>query len=174
MDSERLSYRAVTPADLQAFHGLVRDEHIRRFMMDGNVFSPEWSLGHIRDSQALLASTGKGLWLAHEKQTGELVGFCGFLLLPEVHDRPELVYALTERFTGRGFATEMAHASIAEARRHAPLDEILASVDAVNAASVRVLQKLGFDRVGTQPGAFGDILMMRLRDAAAREAGASG
>jgi ribosomal-protein-alanine N-acetyltransferase len=171
--SERLTYRPVTPADLDAFHGLVGDEHIRRFMMDGKVFPAEWSLGHIRDSQALVASTGMGLWLAHDKQTGELVGFCGFLVLPEVHAQPELMYAMTARFTGRGLATEMARASIAEARRHAPADEIVASVDEVNAASVRVLEKLGFDRVGTKPGAFGDILMMRLAGAAAMAAQAS-
>ena len=73
---------------------------------------------------------------------------------------------MTARFTGRGLATEMAAASIAEARRHAPFDQILASVDEVNAASVCVLQKLGFDRVGTKPGAFGDILMMSLPGAA--------
>ena len=160
--SERLTYRPVTPADLDAFHGLVRDEHVRRYLMDGNVFPPEWSAGQIRDSQALFASTGIGLWLAHDSQSGALVGFCGFLVLPEVHARPELVYAMAEQFTGRGLATEMARASIAEARAHAPLDEILASVDEVNAASVRVLDKLGFERAGTKPGAFGNMLMMRL------------
>lgn len=163
MLSARLTYRPVAPADLDAFHGLVEDEHIRRYMMDGQSFPREWSAAHIRASQALFERLGVGLWLAHDEQTDELVGFCGFLVLPEVHDGPELVYALRERFTGRGFATEMARASIAEARAHPAFGEIVASVDAVNAASVRILEKLGFDRVGTQPGAFGDMLLLRLR-----------
>jgi RimJ/RimL family protein N-acetyltransferase len=161
--SARLTYRPVAPADLDAFHALVTDEPIRRYMMDGQTFPREWSAGHIRASQALFERLGVGLWLAHDKQTDELVGFCGFLVLPEIHDGPELVYALRERFTGRGLATEMARASIAEARAHAAFGEIVASVDEINAPSVCVLEKLGFERVGTQPGAFGAILLLLLR-----------
>ena len=42
------------------------------------------------------------------------------------------------------------------------LGEIVASVDDVNRASVRVLEKLGFEPVGIRPGAFGDMLLLRL------------
>jgi len=162
MESERLTYRPLAPADLEAFSGLVQDEHVRRYMMDGNVFPPSWSAAHIRQSEALFARLGVGLWLIHEKATGALVGFCGFLVLPEVRREPELVYAMRERFTGRGFATEMARAAIAEARARGAFREILASVDAVNAASVAVLGKLGFRQVDTRPGAFGDMLLFTL------------
>ncbi|HMF44230.1 MAG TPA: GNAT family N-acetyltransferase [Polyangia bacterium] len=162
MDSKRLTYRPLTAADLEAFSGLVQDEHIRRYMMDGNVFPPSWSAGHIRSSEGLFARLGVGLWLVHEKVTGALVGFCGFLVLPEVHNEPELVYAMRGPFAGRGFATEMARAAIAEARARGAFAEILASVDAINAASVRVLDKLGFQHVATRPGAFGDMLFYRL------------
>ena len=106
---------------------------------------------------------GIGLWLAHDRETGELVGFCGYLVLPEVHATPELLYALREPFTGKGLATEMARVCIAEAiRRKAFPDGIVASVDAVNTASVRVLEKLGFERFATRPGAFGDMPFFRL------------
>ena len=40
--------------------------------------------------------------------------------------------------------------------------EIIAAVDEVNAASVRVLEKLGFERVSTLQGAFGDMFSYRL------------
>jgi ribosomal-protein-alanine N-acetyltransferase len=83
-------------------------------------------------------------------------------VLPDVHDAPELVYALRAPFTGRGYATEMARAAVAEARALRAFGEILASVDAVNAASVRVLEKLGFQRTEIRPGAFGDMLLFGL------------
>src|SRR5262245_49151475 len=130
--------------------------------MDGHVLPPSWTAAQIRDSQALFERLGVGLWLVHDRQTGDLVGFCGFLVLPDVHARPELVYAMPERFAGRGCATEMARAAIAEARARAAFAEIVASVDEVNAASVRVLEKLGFQRSGTRPGAFGNMLLFRL------------
>lgn len=67
-----------------------------------------------------------------------------------------------ERFTGRGYATEMAGAAIEEARRHG-CAEIVAGVDEVNAASLRVLEKLGFERTATLQGAFGHMLVCRLQ-----------
>ena len=162
MRSERLTYRAVEPSDLDAFSALVQDEHIRRYMMDGKILPPDWSAAQIRASQELFQRLGVGLWLAHDRETGELVGLCGFLVLPDAVATPELVYALPARFTARGVATEMARACIAEAFGRKAFDEIVASVDAINASSVRILEKLGFVRTATRPGAFGDMLFLRL------------
>ena len=39
---------------LDAFHRLVQDEYVRRYMMDGQVFPREWSEARVRESQALL------------------------------------------------------------------------------------------------------------------------
>ena len=75
--SERLRYRPVEPADLDAFHRLVQDEHVR-------------------------------------------------------------------------LATEMGRASIVQAGTQLGFAEIEADVDEVNAASVRVLEKLGFERLAAR------------------------
>jgi RimJ/RimL family protein N-acetyltransferase len=56
----------------------------------------------------------------------------------------------------------MARAAIAHARSRAGFDEIVADVDAVNVRSVRLLKTLGFERIGTAQGAFGDLLLYRL------------
>ncbi|HJR01914.1 MAG TPA: GNAT family N-acetyltransferase [Methylomirabilota bacterium] len=121
----------------------------------------EWSEQRIRESQALFERRGVGIWLAYERSTDELVGFCGFLHLPSWPE-PQLMYAMPARFGGRGFATEMARASIAHARTRPGLAEIVADVDEINVASVRVLEKLGFARVAVQAGAFGNLLLLRL------------
>ena len=67
-----------------------------------------------------------------------------------------------EHFSGRGVATEMARAAIAQARKQPGFEEIVADVDEVNAASVRVLEKLGFERIVVYQGAFGNLLVLRL------------
>jgi ribosomal-protein-alanine N-acetyltransferase len=162
MMSERLTYTPLTDAAIDDFHQLVCDEHVRRYLMDGEVFPREWSEERIRDSTGLLERRGVGLWLAHTRDTGELVGFCGFLEIPSLHPEPQLVYALFERFTGKGYATEMARASIAEARGHPGFQSIIAGVDGVNTASLRVLEKLGFKKVATHQGAFGDGFLLSL------------
>jgi [ribosomal protein S5]-alanine N-acetyltransferase len=163
MISERMRYLPVAEANLDAFHSLVQDEHVRRYLLDGKPFPREWSEERVRDSESLFARRGVGLQLAYDKATGELVGFSGFLELPEVHPQPQLVYALFERFSGKGYATEMAGASIAAARAQPGFAEFMAGVDEINVASVRVLEKLGFERIARQPGSFGIALLMRLK-----------
>jgi ribosomal-protein-alanine N-acetyltransferase len=101
-----------------------------------------------------------GLWLAQSLPGQQLVGFCGFLEFPSIHPEPQLVYAIFKRFTGQGYGTEMARAAMAEARRHPRFATIVAAVDEVNAASVRLLEKLGFILEATQSGHFGNVLVM--------------
>ena len=161
MRSERLRYRPVEPGDLDVYHRLVQDEHVRRYMMDGHVHPREWAAERIRESQALFDRRGVGTWLVYDKATGELVGFCGFEHSSRTPE-PQLAYAMLERFTRRGFATEMARAAIAEARTRPGFEEIVADVDEINTGSVRVLEKVGFERVEVQPGAFGNVFVLRL------------
>ena len=162
MISERLKYLPVTAETLDDFHGLVQDDHVRRYLMDGQLFPREWSEERVRDSISLFDRRGVGLWLTYDRDTGELVGFCGFLEMPSLHPEPQLVYAMSERFTGNGYATEMASTSIAEARRRQGFSTIVAGVDEANVASVHVLEKLGFRRVAMHPGSFGSVLLLLL------------
>lgn len=50
---------------------------------------------------------------------------------------------------------------MAYARLSARFTDVVASVDEANTASVRVLQKLGFQQVGKQIGSFQNLLVMR-------------
>jgi len=160
--SERLRYRPVKLADLDEFHGLVRDPHVRRYLMDGNLHPRDWSEERIIESESLFQQRGVGVWMVSGLTKNELIGFCGFLEIPRIHSEPQIVYAMFERFSGHGYATEMARTSITHARQSGFAD-IIASVDEVNAASLHILQKLGFERVTTQQGTFGNMLVLRLR-----------
>lgn len=144
MLSDRLRYAPVALENLDRFHSLVRDEHVRRYLMDGNLFPREWSEARVRESQCLFGRRGVGLWLVSDAATDELVGFCGFMEIVSIDPEPQLVYALFEYWRGRGFT------------------QLLASVDEVNAASCRILEKLGFERVATQQGNFGPMFVLRL------------
>ena len=55
----------------------------------------------------------------------------------------------------------MARTVIAAARQRG-FATIIASVDEVNIASFRVLEKLGFERIETMQGDFGNMLLLRL------------
>jgi aminoglycoside 3-N-acetyltransferase len=159
--SERLRYQPVTGEDLRAFHGLIQDDYVRRYMLDGALMPEDWSAARIRDSAALFARRGVGIWLARDRGSGELVGFTGFFEFSPPEPEPQLMYALFDRFAGRGYATEMARAAVARARDQG-FPHVVAEADEVNAASLRVLEKVGFQRVATLTGAFGNMFRLRL------------
>jgi [ribosomal protein S5]-alanine N-acetyltransferase len=163
MFTARLAFTPLTAEQLLAFHDLVTDPHIRRYMMDGQILSREWAAEQIAASLVRFEASGTGLWLASVREGGgSPIGFCGFMTASAAGLGPELVYALREASTGAGLATEMAQAMIAHARAQPGFEQISASVDAVNARSVRILEKLGFRRVEIRQGAFGDMLVLAL------------
>ena len=51
LSSPRLTYEPLALDHLDRFHSLVRDDHIRRYMMDGELFPREWSEERVRQSQ---------------------------------------------------------------------------------------------------------------------------
>lgn len=161
LPTPRLHGVPIAASDLDAFHALVVDAHVRRYLLDGAILDRDWSASRIAESDGLFERRGVGLWLARRRGTGEAVGFCGFLEPGGPGAEPRLVYALIESHAGRGLATEMAAACVAQARA-AGFGSVSADVDAVNAASVRVLERLGFGRESVGTGAFGELRTYRL------------
>lgn len=83
-------------------------------------------------------------------QAGTLIGWAGILTpaLDAGEWGPELAYMLASDWQGMGLATEAAAAVVRDAWLRYALPRLHAVVDAPNAASIRVLQKLGFTRHG--------------------------
>jgi RimJ/RimL family protein N-acetyltransferase len=78
------------------------------------------------------------------------IGWVGLLrsALSERYDGPELQYMIASRAAGKGYATEAAMAVIEDARERQLTRRIIATVDIPNKGSIRVLEKLHFERVG--------------------------
>lgn len=95
MLSNGLRYAPVALENLDRFHSLVRDEHVRRYLMNGNLFPREWSEARVRESHCLFGRRGVGLWLVSDAATDELVGFCGFMEIAAAKDSRNYSPALT-------------------------------------------------------------------------------
>ena len=92
---------------------------------------------------------------------GKFVGWTGLLhtSLTDLYGGPELQYMISGDTFGQGFATEAAAAVVESA---SPDLKIIATVDIPNVGSVRVLEKLGFEREG-QIEAYGSSEMYLYR-----------
>ncbi|HZR82256.1 MAG TPA: GNAT family N-acetyltransferase [Candidatus Binatia bacterium] len=172
--TDRLALRPVARADVEGLHELWMDRDVRRYVWDGTIRPLAETAAIVDRSAALFAQRGFGLWVASarvdakrtargaEAAADRLVGFCGYWFF---HDPPELelLYGLARDAWGRGLATEMARALLAHGFAELGFDEVQASTDAPNVASIRVMERLGmrFHRRADDAGR--DTLFYRIR-----------
>lgn len=145
IETERLCLRPLVPEDLDAVHRLWTDPDVRRYLWDGEEISSETAAGIISGSAGCFEERGFGLWAVIHEEDARLIGFCGFWRFDEGADF-ELVYGISPEYWGRGFATEAGRAAIRHGFEVAGLDHIRASADTPNAASLRVMRKIGMRR----------------------------
>ena len=107
--------------------------------------SPEW-LARAR------AASMVDPWLfgfsATARDTGAVVGACGFKGPPDAEGVVEITYGVDPAHQKRGYATEAAQALIAFAFGSGLVRVVRAHTRPGNVASERVLAKCGFERIG--------------------------
>jgi len=141
--TNRLELRPLTPADTEPLHALWTAPGVRQYLWDGEVIPFERSSEVVAESMRLFETVGYGLWAVRLHSGAELVAFGGYWLFHEP-PRLELLYGVAEPHWGRGLASEVASALITFGLTRCGFREVLASTDAPNVASIRVLEKLGF------------------------------
>ncbi len=102
---------------------------------------------HRNESDEQVRAWVEGTWGVWERESGQLVGDCT-VFFAEEHKEWELAYGLRRDRWGRGYATEAAQACLRHGFEVLGLERIVADVDPANVASVRVLEKCGFERIG--------------------------
>jgi len=138
--TERLILRRVRPAeDFAAMHAVLSDPEAMAFWAT----PPHVSEAQTRDWLAAMAATpaqasavaGDDFIIEYQ---GRAVGKAGF------HCFPDIGYILAREFWGQGLAREALAPIIARGFAVHGLERITADVDPRNAASIRLLEKLGF------------------------------
>ncbi len=146
LETGRLSLRPCGAEDEEQAHALWADERVRHFLFDGRAIPPAEARSFIEGSLENFRRHSYGLWLVFERGSGQFVGFAGLLRSDDA--TPSLLYAIRPDFWGRGYATEAAGAVLRYAFEGLGVACVKADVDEPNAASVRVLEKLGMRRAG--------------------------
>jgi RimJ/RimL family protein N-acetyltransferase len=129
-------------ADVPALHRLWTDARVRRFLWDGKVVPLECTAEIVEKNTRLFEACGFGIWGVRARNATELVGFTGYW---HFHTPPslELLFGGTADHWHRGIATESSRCVMHYGFEALDFRTIEASTDVANAASVRVLEKLG-------------------------------
>jgi [ribosomal protein S5]-alanine N-acetyltransferase len=147
LETRRLELRPLAPDDALELLRVCNDPAVRRHLFDGGPVSEEAAGAMIRHSERDFAEGGVGLFGLRRRGTKGLIGFCG-LFVAEGVGEPELAYALLPSWWGRGLGTEAARAVAGHALEAAGFQRVLVAADGANAASARVIGRLGARPLG--------------------------
>jgi RimJ/RimL family protein N-acetyltransferase len=141
----RLDLRPIVADDAEALHRISNEPEVRRYLWDDEPVEKRTIRDVIFQSAAMFSEEGIGLFGIRRRGSESLIGFVRLSGMNE----PELAYELTRGAWGNGLATEASMACLRHAFERASLERVIVGVDAENAASERVIEKLGMQYVGS-------------------------
>jgi RimJ/RimL family protein N-acetyltransferase len=145
LETERLLLRPHDEADLEAFHAIRSQPEVVLYLYDEPL-----TLEQAREKVTRLVRSrtldAEGDWLSAAvilRETGAYLGDVAFHWVSVQHRTGEIGFALDPAHQGHGFATEAARAMIDWGFGSFGLHRVIGRTEARNAASARVLERLG-------------------------------
>lgn len=145
--TERLTLCPLLLDDVDALHRISNEPSVRRYLWDDELVPRAKIEELVVKSRNMFSDKGLGLFGVRMRESEPLLGFCGFARLDGMEE-PELVYELTRKLWGNGLATEASRACLRHAFETTDMERVIAGADATNAASLRVMERLGMRFVG--------------------------
>lgn len=146
--TERLHLRAATPADAKDMLLYLSDPEVMEYTGMEPFQTTEDVLDEIRWYRSLVEE-GSGIrWGITHKETGKMIGSCGFHNREPKHFRAEIGYELSREYWGKGIASEALQAVVRYGFDHLRLERIEALIEPENEPSLRLVEKNGFLREG--------------------------
>ncbi len=143
LETKRLTLRRLTADDAPFILELLNDPLFLRFVGDKGVRTLGDARGYITHGpMASYAQHGFGLFHVSLKAGGTPIGMCG-LLKREALDDVDVGFAYLPQFSGQGYATEAARATLDYGRTVLGLKRIVAITAPENEGSQNVLRKIG-------------------------------
>ncbi|HJT67472.1 MAG TPA: GNAT family N-acetyltransferase [Pyrinomonadaceae bacterium] len=145
LETERLILRHFNTDDAPFILALLNEPSFLRYIGDKKVRTLEDAGQYILNGPvATYELHGFGLYKVELKDAHTPIGMCGLLKREEL-PQPDIGFAFLPDFWNKGFASEAAAAVLKDARERLKLDRILAIVNPDNEASIKLLEKLGFN-----------------------------
>ncbi|GGV31321.1 GNAT family N-acetyltransferase [Actinomadura sp. LOL_016] len=148
IETERLTLRPFREDDLEGLYAYQSLTEVARFLY----WEPrnlEESRSFLKEKMSAATVEREGDWLVLAvvlRETGELMGEVNLQWRSREHRQGEIGYIFNPAFHGRGFATEAAEVVLRLCFEGLDLHRVVGRIDGRNAASARVLERLGMRR----------------------------
>jgi RimJ/RimL family protein N-acetyltransferase len=149
LETERLILRHVKAEDISYFAEAHADEEVSRHV--GGPIGREDAWRRAMTGAGFWSVLGIGLWAIERRSDGRTIGHVGFFdfqrdIQPTIAGEPEMGWIFAREAHGQGYATEAAKAALAWFDTNFAGISIPAIIDLENAPSIRLAERLGFQR----------------------------
>ena len=155
IETRRLIIREMQPTDDTGMFAMDTDPDVHRYLGGKPYTDIQQSRDTITYVQQQYADLGIGRWSVELKATGEFIGWTGFKRMVERVNghinHLDFGYRHARKFWRQGYGYEAARAALDYGIETLGFRDIFAMTDVENAASRRLLEKLGFQFVEIFP-----------------------
>ena len=148
LNTSNLHLRPSTLADAEGMFAMLSDPESMKYWSDQPVPDIDGALQALRKDLESDAKGNSMCWAVTLKGQDEMIGKCILFQFSQDNHRAEIGYILNRNYWRQGLMQQALEAVIDFAFNTLNLHRIEADIDTENAASLGLLEKLGFEREG--------------------------
>jgi len=148
LQTPRLTLRPPVDSDVPALFAIFRDAESMRYWSRPEMTDPAEAEALLRDVKRLAETGTLFQWGLARREDDLVIGTCTLHRIDRDNRRAEIGYILRRDHWGQGLATEALAALFAHAFGTLGLHRLEADIDPRNAASIRLIERLGFKLEG--------------------------
>lgn len=144
----RVVLRWISENDIDSLFEVFSDPKVMRYWSSGPLANREAAAGMHREIAEGNHNNTMFKWGLALRESDKIIGTATLFNLSLSNGRAEIGYAMGSAHWGKGFMNEALRALVAHAFQQMNLRRLEADVDPRNGASIRTLERLGFQREG--------------------------
>lgn len=145
LETDRLLLRQPTIEDAGFMLRLVNNPSWLQYIGDRKVYTLEDAKNYLLNgSIKSFETSGFGFGIVVLKETGDCIGMCG-LVKRDFLDDIDIGFAFFPEYTGKGYAFEVADATLHYAQNKLGINRIVAITTSDNLSSIKLLKKIGLE-----------------------------
>lgn len=148
LETDRLILRQVTNDDAKSLLTYFSDTDVMRYYGLEPFKSIDDALDEILWYKSIFEKRTGIRWGISLKGSDKIIGSCGFFNRAVEHSRTEIGYELSKEYWGKGIAGEALESVVKYGFQNLQLERIEALVEPANLASLKLLDRIGFEKEG--------------------------
>ncbi len=154
LETDRLVLKCIDANDREFIFEEFQNDFINRYLYDAEPMKDIAEADELIAFYTAAEPRQQNRWVLVEKASGQKLGTCGYHFWKRDKKEVEIGFELMQAHNGQGYMREAVRAILEFARQQMGVETVRAVVSVDNEACIRLLEGLGFVRVGKEETVF--------------------